>query len=51
MAEPGVRDVAALRVERVGRVVETGDPLRPFALLDERGVEVAAVSEFLPRSS
>jgi site-specific recombinase XerD len=47
MAEAGIRDVAALRLERVGRVVETGDPLRPYALLDEHGVEVAAVSEFL----
>ncbi|MEU8251065.1 site-specific integrase [Nonomuraea sp. NPDC048916] len=49
MVEPaiGVRNVAALRVDRVGRVVETGDPLRPFELLDEHGVEVTAVSEFL----
>ncbi len=47
MAEPEIRDIAALRVERVGRVVETGDPLRPYALLDEHGVEAAAVSEFL----
>jgi hypothetical protein len=42
----GVRDVAALRVARVGRVAETGDPLRPFVLLDEHGAEVAAVAEF-----
>src|SRR5215469_780579 len=47
MAEPGIRDVAALKVERAGRVAETGDPLRPFVLLDEHGAEVAAVSEFL----
>jgi integrase len=43
----GVRDVAVLKVARVGRVWETGDPLRPFVLLDENGAEVPAVSEFL----
>ena len=43
----GVRDVGALKVARVGRVAETGDPLRPFVLLDENGAEVPAVSEFL----
>jgi hypothetical protein len=42
-----VRDVAALAVARAGRVEETGDPLVPFRLLDERSAEVAAVSEFL----
>ena len=42
-----VRDVAVLKVARVGRVAETGDPLRPFVVLDENGAEVAAVSEFL----
>ncbi|MEU0939008.1 site-specific integrase [Embleya sp. NPDC005971] len=47
MADVGIRNVAALTVERVGRVAETGDPLQPFALLDEHGVEVAAVGEFL----
>jgi hypothetical protein len=49
MAEHGtnVRDVARLEVARVGRVEETGDRLMPFRLLDGRGVEVAAVSEFL----
>lgn len=49
MAEHGktVRDVASLEVARVGRVEETGDPLAPFRILDERGVEVAAVTEFL----
>ncbi|MGN9789321.1 tyrosine-type recombinase/integrase [Nonomuraea sp. ZG12] len=49
MTDPSVeiRDVAALKVDRVGRVVETGDPLRPFTLLDENGAEVAAVTEFL----
>jgi hypothetical protein len=49
MTDPasGVRDVTALRVERVGRVVETGELLRPFALLDEHEAEVVAVSEFL----
>ncbi|MGH3121395.1 MAG: site-specific integrase, partial [Streptosporangiaceae bacterium] len=43
----GVRDVAALRVARVGRVAETLDPLRPFVLLDESGAEVPAAAEFL----
>jgi hypothetical protein len=43
----GVRDVAVLKVARVGRVAETGDPLRPFVLLDENGAEVPVVSEFL----
>ena len=43
----GVRDVAALKVARVGRVTETRDPLRPFELLDEDGAEVPAVAEFL----
>ena len=42
-----VRDVAVLKVARVGRVAETRDPLRPFVLLDENGAEVTAVSEFL----
>lgn len=48
MAEPGstFRDVAALTVDRVGRVEETGDRLRAFRVLDEDGVEVEAVSEF-----
>ncbi len=48
MQEGGaVRDVAALTVPRVGRVEETGDPALPFRLVDGRGGEVAAVSEFL----
>jgi site-specific recombinase XerD len=42
-----VRDLAALVVARVGRVEETGDPLLPFRLLDERDSEVPAVTEFL----
>ena len=42
-----VRDVVTLEVARVGRVAETGDPLRPFAVLDENGAEVPVVSEFL----
>ena len=42
-----VRDVARLDVVRVGRVVETGDRLMPFRLLDSRGVEMPAVTEFL----
>ena len=43
----GVRDVAVLKVARVGRVWESGDLLRPFVLLDENGAEVPVVSEFL----
>ena len=42
-----LRDIAALKVDRVGRVEETGDPLIPFRVLDELGVEVDAVGEFL----
>lgn len=42
-----VRDVAALVVPRVGKVEETGDPLRPFRLLDGQGAGMAAVAEFL----
>ncbi|MFI7709378.1 tyrosine-type recombinase/integrase [Nonomuraea sp. NPDC049480] len=37
----------ALVVPRAGRVEETGEPLRPFRLIDGEGVEVAAVTEFL----
>jgi hypothetical protein len=49
MAERGttVRDVAKLEAARVGRVEETGDRLMPFRLLDDQGIEVAAVTEFL----
>ena len=49
MAEHGtaVRDVAALKVARVGRVEETDDPLLPVRLLDGADVEVPPVSEFL----
>ena len=36
-----------LEVARVGRVEETDDRVMPFRLLDEQGVEVAAVTEFL----
>jgi hypothetical protein len=45
--DAGVRDVVMLEVARVGRVAETGDPLRPFVVLDENGAEVPVVSEFL----
>lgn len=38
---------ARLEVARVGRVEETDDRVMPFRLLDERGVEIAAVTEFL----
>ncbi|MFJ9029983.1 hypothetical protein ACIRQP_15935 [Streptomyces sp. NPDC102274] len=37
-----VRDVAALRVTRVGRVEKCDDPLRLFRLVDADGTEVAA---------
>jgi site-specific recombinase XerD len=49
MAEHGtaLRDVTALKVGRVGRVEETGDSLLPFRVLDEHGVEVEGVGEFL----
>ncbi|WIX85718.1 site-specific integrase [Amycolatopsis sp. DG1A-15b] len=42
-----VRDVATLKVARVGRVEETGDLLSPFRLVDENDVEQMAVTEFL----
>ncbi|MFC8592333.1 hypothetical protein [Streptomyces atroolivaceus] len=42
-----VRDVAALKVARVGRVEKSDDPLQPFRLVDADGTEGAAVSEFL----
>jgi site-specific recombinase XerD len=42
-----MRDVGSLAVERVGALVETGDPTRPFRLLDGSGVEVVPVSLFL----
>ena len=42
-----MRDVGSLVVERVGVLVETGDPTRPFRLLDGSGVEVVPVSLFL----
>ena len=32
--DAGVRDVAVLKVARVGRVAETGDRLRPFVVSD-----------------
>ncbi|MFF9403861.1 hypothetical protein [Streptomyces sp. NPDC014744] len=42
-----LRDVTALTVPRAGRVEETGDPSLPYRLLDQDGIEVAAVTEFL----
>src|SRR6266571_4137363 len=42
-----VRDVAALMVPRVGRVVEGMDGQVPFRVVDPAGQEVPAVSEFL----
>ncbi|WRZ87917.1 integrase [Streptomyces sp. NBC_01007] len=39
-----VRDMAVLKVARVGRVEKSDDPLRPFRLVDADGTEVAAVS-------
>jgi len=49
MPEDGrvVRDVVALEVPRTGRIEETGDPVRPFRLVDGAGAEMACVSEFL----
>ena len=41
------RDVARLEVPRVGRVVETGDDQAPYVLIDEAGLSVASVAEFL----
>ncbi|MFE6487816.1 hypothetical protein ACFVGN_33460 [Streptomyces sp. NPDC057757] len=42
-----VRDVAAFKMARVGRVEKSDDPLQPFRLVDADGIEVTAVSEFL----
>lgn len=42
-----VRDIAALEVLRTGKVEETGDPLLPYRLIGNDGVEVDAVTEFL----
>ena len=41
------RDVAGLVVARVGRVVFTGDPLLPWAVLDGAGAPVEPVAEFM----
>jgi integrase/recombinase XerC len=41
------RDVSGLVVARVGRVVATGDPVLPWAVLDGAGTAVEPVSEFL----
>lgn len=42
----GDRDLAALSVRRVGRLVETGEPTSPYVLLDAAGAVVGSVSEF-----
>ena len=42
-----VRDVAALVVPRVGRVVDTRDRRMPYHVVDAAGAEVRAVTEFL----
>ena len=41
------RDVSELVVARVGRVVSTGDPVLPWAVLDGAGAPVEPVAEFL----
>ena len=41
------RDVSELVVARVGRVVSTGDPVLPWAVLDSAGTPVEPVAEFL----
>lgn len=41
------RDVSGLVVARVGRVVATGDPVLPWAVLDGAGAPVVPVAEFL----
>jgi integrase len=41
------RDLAALRVPRIGRVVAADDRFEPYRLLDADGAAVAAVSSFL----
>ena len=45
--QPHERDLAALRVPRLGRVVAADDPFAPYRLLDADGAAVAAVSSFL----
>jgi len=41
------RDLSGLVVARAGRVVSTGDPALPWAVLDGAGAPVGAVAEFL----
>ena len=41
------RDLATLRVPRLGRVVAADDPFEPYRLLDADGAAVTAVSSFL----
>jgi site-specific recombinase XerC len=41
------RDLAALVIPRVGALKQTGDPWEPFWLLDEYGVAVGPVTEYL----
>ena len=40
------RNLAALSVRRVGRLVETGEPTAPYVLLDAVGAPVVPVSDF-----
>src|SRR5260370_3466220 len=47
MEAGAVRDIAALVVPRVGRVVESADGQGPFRVVDAAGQEVSAVSDFL----
>ncbi|MFD4904186.1 tyrosine-type recombinase/integrase [Kitasatospora purpeofusca] len=47
VAAESVRDVSVLVVPRVGAVVETGDPVLPYRLIDGAGEEVAVVNAFL----
>jgi integrase len=47
MVEELSRDVARLRVRRIGRVVDTGEGREPFVLVDSSGEPVVPVAEYL----